>query len=232
MYDVGGQRMSKTTGNTKDPNEMADRFGVDGVRYSVLREVPFDRDSNVTLDGFVRRYNADLANDLGNLVNRTVSMSARYLDGHLPPVTDAGQPADLEIRATAERVVSAYRAAMDRHHLDEGLAAMMELAQAANGYAEGQAPWSLHKAGETGRLGEVLSVMAEACRIIGHLLAPVAPAGARRMHEQLGAPPPYDERGAGSPGIDALTAWGGGPTPWTTGAASPIFPRVEVEVAT
>jgi methionyl-tRNA synthetase len=128
--------------------------------------------------------------------------------------------------------VSAYRAAMDRHHIHEALAAMMELAQAANGYAEGQAPWSLHKVGETRRLGEVLSVMAEACRIIGHLLAPVAPAGARRLHEQLGAPPPYDEGGAGSPGIDALTAWGGGPASWTTGAASPIFPRVELEVAT
>jgi methionyl-tRNA synthetase len=232
MYDVGGQRMSKTTGNTEDPDEMADRFGVDGVRYSVLREVPFDRDANVTLDGFVRRYNADLANDLGNLVNRTVSMSARYLDGRLPPVADAADAADAELRATAERVVAAYHAAMERHHLDEALAAMMELAQAANGYAEGQAPWSLVKSGETERAGHVLAVMAEACRIIGHLLAAVAPTASRTLLEQLGAPPPYDERGAGGPGLDALLAWGSGPHPWTTGAASPIFPRIEVEVPT
>jgi methionyl-tRNA synthetase len=209
---------------------MADRFGVDGVRYAVLREVPFDRDANVTLDGFVRRYNADLANDLGNLVNRTVSMSGRYLDGHLPPVTDAIQPADVELRAVAERAVSGYRAARERHHLDEALAAMMELAQAANGYAEGQAPWSLVKAGEGARAGQVLAVMAEACRLIAHLLAPVAPTGARTLLEQLGDAPSYDERGAGGPGLDALLTWGSGPHPWTTGTASPIFPRLEVEV--
>ena len=229
MYDVGGQRMSKTTGNTEDPDEMADRFGVDGVRYAVLREVPFDRDSNVTLDGFVRRYNADLANDLGNLVNRTVSMSARYLDGSLPPVADAADPADREIAATAARAVAGYHAAMERKHLDEALAAMMDLVGATNGYAESQAPWALNKAGESARVGEVLAVMAEACRIVGHLLATVAPHGARRVHEQLGLPVPYDERGAGGPGFDVLLAWGAGPASWRTAAASPIFPRVELE---
>ena len=229
MYDVGGQRMSKTTGNTEDPDDMADRFGVDGVRYAVLREVPFDRDANVTLDGFVRRYNADLANDLGNLVNRTVSMTNRYLDGSLPPVAGAVQPADLEVRDTAARVVAEYRSALERFHLDEALAAMLELTHAANGYAEGQAPWSLHKQGEAERVGQVLAVMAEACRIVGHLLAPVAPRGARRVHEQLGVPVPYDERGGGGPGLDALTAWGGGPTEWRTTTPEPIFPRVDAE---
>jgi methionyl-tRNA synthetase len=226
-----GQRMSKTTGNTSDPNEAADTFGVDGVRYVVLREVPFDRDADVTFDGFVRRYNADLANDLGNLVNRTVSMSARYLEGQLPPVSEATQPADLEIRAAAARCVETYHAAMERHHLHEALAAVMDLAGAANGYAEGQAPWSLNKAGETERVGQVLAVMGETCRILGHLLAPVAPSGARAIHEQLGVPPPYDERGAGGPGLDDLLAWGAPRGGLITGAPSPIFPRVEVEAA-
>ena len=225
-----GEKMSKTAGNVRDPDETAQTFGVDGVRYMVLREVPFDRDADVSTEAFVRRYNADLANDLGNLVNRTVSMSSRYLDGHLPPVTDATDAADTELRATAERVVAAYHDAMGRHHLHEALAAMMELAQAANGYAEGQAPWSLVKAGNEVRAGQVLAVMAEACRFIGHLLAPVAPTGARTLLEQLGAPPPYDAIGAGGPGLDALLAWGSGPDDWTTGTAIPIFPRVELEV--
>jgi len=224
-----GEKMSKTRGNVRDAAETADQLGVDGTRYVVLREVPFDRDADVTWDGFIRRYNADLANDLGNLVNRTVSMSARYLDGVLPPVTDAVQAPDLGVRDLAERVVAAYRAAMDRQHIDEALAAMMELVGAVNGYAESQAPWALHRAGETARVGAVLSVMAEACRIVGHLLAPVAPEGARRLHEQLGAPPPYDERGAGGPGLDVIAAWGAGPAEWRTGQASPIFPRLEVE---
>jgi methionyl-tRNA synthetase len=226
-----GEKMSKTTGNSRDPDETAAVFGVDGARYMVLREVPFDRDADVSTDGFVRRYNADLANDLGNLVNRTVSMSNRYLDGVLPPVSTATRDADREIKATAERVVAGYHAAMERLHLHEALGAMIELAGAANGYAESQAPWSLNKAGETERVGEVLAVLAETCRIIGHLLAPAAPAGARRIHEQLGVPPPYDERGAGGPGLASLAAWGGGPAGWRTGTPTPIFPRVEMEVA-
>jgi methionyl-tRNA synthetase len=156
-------------------------------------------------------------------------MSARYLDGELPSVADAQAPADRELRDAASRAVAGYRAAMERHHLDEALAAMMDLAGAANGYAESQAPWALNKAGERERVGQVLACMAEACRIIGHLLAPVAPVGARRIHEQLGAPAPYDERGAGGPGLEALVRWGAGPSPWRTGTASPIFPRLDLE---
>jgi methionyl-tRNA synthetase len=118
---------------------------------------------------------------------------------------------------------------MERKHLDEALAAMMELAGAANGYAESQAPWSLNKQGETERLGAVLAVLAEACRIIGHLLAPAVPSGARRLHEQLGAAPPYDDRGRGGPGLAALLTWGAQSGGWQVGAPSPLFPRVELE---
>ena len=232
MLDASGQRMSKTTGNTRDPDAAADTFGVDGIRYAVLREVPFERDADVTYDGLVRRYNADLANDLGNLVNRTVSMANRYLDGRLPPVTDASQAADIEIRDTASGVVERYHAAMADHRLADALSAMMDLAGAANGYAEGQAPWSLNKSGETDRVGQVLAVMAEACRIIGHLLAPVAPVAAARLHEQLGTSAPYDARGSGGPGLEGLLAWGGGPPGPQTGSPTPIFPRIEVEVPT
>ena len=199
--------MSKTRGKHRDPDQAADEFGVDGVRYVVLREVPFDRDADVTFEGFVRRYNADLANDLGNLVNRTVSMSARYLEGVLPaPSGDAA--ADRELRAVAERVVAAYHDSFGRFQLHAALASMMELAGAANGYAESQAPWTVHKGGDLARVGQILSVMAEACRLIGHMLAPVAPSGARAIHEQLGTPPPYDDRGAGGPGLGRLLAWG------------------------
>ncbi len=109
-----GEKMSKTRGNVLDPDEAVRLFGVDGTRYLVLREIPFDRDGDMTVEGLVRRYNADLANDLGNLVNRTVSMSGRYADGALPPVGAATKSADLEVRATAERVVGDYHAAMRR----------------------------------------------------------------------------------------------------------------------
>ena len=226
-----GERMSKSRGNVLDPGAMADRFGIDGVRYVVLREVPFERDADVTFEGFIRRYNADLANDLGNLVNRTVSMTNRYLEGSLPPLEGAEAEADVALRETAERAVDAYGSAMESHLMADAMAAMMELVGAANGYAESQAPWSLNKAGESERVGQVLVRLAEACRIIAHLLAPVAPTGAARILEQLGVPPTYDERGDGAAALDELTTWGGGPAEWRTGTPTPIFPRLELEEA-
>ena len=223
-----GERMSKSRGNILDPDTAAALFGVDGVRYLVLREIPFDRDADVTADGLVRRYNADLANDLGNLVNRTVSMSARYLGGELPPLSAAPAGADAELGAAAGRAVTAYHAAIDRHHLDEALAAVMALTRATNGYAESQAPWARHNAGEAERVGEIVAAMAEACRILGHLMAPFTPSSAAALHVQLGIPPPYDSRGAGGPGLAGLLGWGAVGSGWRTGDAQPIFPRVEL----
>ncbi|MDQ2853913.1 MAG: methionine--tRNA ligase [Chloroflexota bacterium] len=223
-----GEKMSKTRGNVLDPDEAVRLFGVDGIRYLVLREIPFDRDGDITFEGLVRRYNADLANDLGNLLNRTVSMSARYLGGALPGATGPTTPADEELRAAAARAAESYHAAMGQHQLDEALAAVMALTSAANGYAESQAPWARHKEGDLARVGQILAAMAEACRILGHLMAPFTPAGAAAMHAQLGVPAPYDDRGAGGPGLERLLAWGAVPEGWQTGAAQPLFPRVEL----
>jgi methionyl-tRNA synthetase len=226
-----GAKMSKTLGNVLDPDEAVARFGVDGVRYLVLREIPFDRDGDLAPDALVRRYNADLANDLGNLVNRAVSMANRYLGGALPQPNGTA-PADLELREAAERAIAGYHAALERNHLDEALAALMTLTRAANGYAESQAPWTLNKEGNTERLGEVLANMAEACRMLGHLVAPYMPDAARRLHEQLGVPAAYDARGAGGPGLVELLTWGAVPDPWQTGSAAPLFPRLEVPAET
>ncbi|MEO8246883.1 MAG: methionine--tRNA ligase [Chloroflexota bacterium] len=223
-----GEKMSKTRGNVIDPDDAARLFGIDGTRYLALREIPFDRGGDMTEEGLVRRYNSDLAHDFGNLVNRAVSMSARYLDGQLP---DLGTPtsADEALRGTAEAMVARYRDAMERLAFDEALAAIMELTRAANGYAESQAPWTLNKAGETERVGQVLAAMAEACRILAHLMAPFTPSAARQIHEQLGVAVSYDERGAGGPGLAAQLAWGGAESgPRRTGTATPVFPRVEL----
>jgi methionyl-tRNA synthetase len=223
-----GERMSKTRGNILDPDVAAALFGVDGVRYVVLREIPFDRDGDVTAESLVRRYNAELANDLGNLVNRTVSMSARYLDHALPSLAGADAPADAELQRAAASAVRAYHAAMGRHHLDEALGAVMDLTSAANGYAESQAPWARDREGDQARVGAILAAMAETCRILGHLMAPFTPAAAAELQAQLGVPSAYDDRGAGGPGLARLLAWGSGPDGWRTGDAQPLFPRVEL----
>jgi methionyl-tRNA synthetase len=226
---IRGEKMSKTRGNVIRPEDAVALFGVDGVRYLVLREIPFDRDADVTLDGLVRRYNADLANDLGNLVNRTVSMSGRYLGGSLPGVDTATTPVDLELRAVVEAAVESYHAAMTRLHFDEALGAVMAVSRAVNGYAESQAPWSLHAAGEAERVGAVLAVMAEACRILAHLTAPFTPEASRRLLEQLGVPAAYDDRGAGGPSLEGLLTWGAHPAAaWGTGSPVPLFPRAEL----
>jgi methionyl-tRNA synthetase len=227
-----GEKMSKTRGNILDPDQAVATFGVDGVRYLVLREIPFDRDGDVSADGMIRRYNADLANDLGNLVNRTVSMAGRYLEGALPDVGGL-EPAeaDAELRSIAEQAVGAYRAAVEQLHFDEALLALSSLTRAANGYAESQAPWALHKAGDTIRTGTVLATMGEACRILGHLLAPFCPDASRALLTQVGTPPAYDERGDGGPGFDVLLAWGAEAGERRTGIPAPLFPRIEDEPA-
>jgi methionyl-tRNA synthetase len=224
-----GEKMSKTLGNVLDPDRALAAFGVDGVRYLVMREIPFDRDGDVSVDGMVRRYNADLANDLGNLVNRTVSMAGRYLDGTLPDEGGLDQTdADAGLRSVAENSVAAYRAAVEQLHFDEALAALSSLTRAANGYAESQAPWALHKAGDVARTGAVLATMGEACRILGHLLAPFCPAASAALLGQVGTPPAYDDRGAGGPGLDALLVWGAEAGERRTGTPTPLFPRIDV----
>jgi methionyl-tRNA synthetase len=223
-----GEKMSKTLGNVLDPDQAATTFGVDGVRYLVMREIPFDRDGDVSADGMIRRYNADLANDLGNLVNRTVSMADRYLGGTLPDLGSAQTDADAELRAVADKAVADYRGAVERLDFDEALLAVSTLTRAANGYAESQAPWALHKAGETERTATVLAAMGEACRLLGHLLAPFCPTASANLLAQVGRPPAYDDRGAGGPGLDALLAWGAEAGERRTGPATPLFPRIDV----
>ncbi len=222
-----GEKMSKTRGNVIDPDDAVSQFGVDGTRYLVLREIPFERGGDMTEDGLVRRYNADLAHDLGNLVNRTVSMSGRYLSGEVPALGErlAG---DDELYAAADAAVRAYHEAMGRLAFEQALAAVMDLTRATNGYAESQAPWALNKAGESGRVGQVLATMAEACRLLGHLMAPFTPGSAREIHAQLGVAASYDQRGEGGPGLATLLAWDGEPGPRRTGAPQPIFPRVDL----
>ena len=221
-----GEKMSKSRGNVLDPDALVQRFGVDGVRYLLLREIPFDRDGEVTAEGMTRRYNAELANDLGNLVNRTVSMSRRYLDGRLAG-PESREMADRELRAAAGEAAFDYHAAMRGLRFDEALAATNRLVRAANGYVESQAPWALHREGREERVGEVLTHLAEVCRQLGHLVAPFMPAAAAAMLDQLGCPAPYDARGAGGPGLNALLEWGSGPAGWRTGDPAPVFPRID-----
>ena len=139
--------MSKSRGNFLDPNDLVASFGADGTRYVTLREVPFDRDADVSWDSFVRRYNADLANDFGNLVNRTVSMAGRYLDGERPAPRhrDASPLGD----AWSERL-ERYRERLEGCLLHDALAVLWEFVGGANKTVDAEQPWVLAKAATTG----------------------------------------------------------------------------------
>ncbi len=229
---VQGERMSKSRGNFLDPNDVVAALGTDGARYVLLREVAFDRDSDVSWDSFVRRYNADLANDFGNLVNRSLSMAGRYLDGARP----APRPEPEAPLATAWRqALTGHQEKMSAFLLHDALAALWEFVGAANRFVDAEQPWVLAKAARNGdgeaeaRLQGVLGDLLEACRLVGIAVAPFLPGVAERLAGQLGVPYPYGPTGAGGPPLAELLLWGAGPAGGRIGTPAPLFPRLETE---
>ena len=208
---AGGERMSKSLGNFLEPQAVVAAFGADGARYTTLREVAFDRDTEVSWDSFRRRYNADLANDFGNLVNRTVSMVNRYLGGERPaPRAAADSPLGEGWADTLRR----YRAALDACLLHDALAELWTFVGGANKTVDAEQPWTLAKAAKAGdeaaaaHLRLVLGDLVEACRLIGLAVAPFMPGAAPRILEQLGYDYPYAADGNDGPDILALLEWG------------------------
>jgi methionyl-tRNA synthetase len=227
-----GERMSKSRGNFLDPTDFVDAFGTDGARYVVLADVPFDRDTEVSWDGFVRRYNADLANDLGNLVNRTVSMVNRYLDGERPDA--AGGALSTAWDERRPQFVEALEGCL----LNRALAELWGVVAAANALVDAEKPWELAKAWKTGgdaagdRLRGVLGDLVEACRLIGLASAPFLPTTAPRLLAQLGYGYPYGPDGNGGPPLLDELRWGAhAGEPGRLTAPEPLFPRLEVEPA-
>ena len=233
---AGGERMSKSLGNFLEPQAVVAAFGADGARYTTLREVAFDRDTEVSWDSFRRRYNADLANDFGNLVNRTVSMANRYLGGERPAPRAA---ADSSLGAGWADALRRYREALDACLLHEALAALWTFVGAANKTVDAEQPWTLAKSAKAGdedaagRLRLVLADLVEACRLIGLAVAPFMPGAAPRILEQLGYSYPYAADGNDGPGILQLLEWGAAAagTGRVTDSPVPLFPRLEAEAA-
>ena len=233
LLAAGGDRMSKSRGNFLDPHDFVAAFGADGARYVVLREVPFDRDAEVSWDSFVRRYNADLANDFGNLVNRTVSMTNRYLDGERPPPrpvaeSPLGEGWTDTLRLYAERLEGCL--------LHDALAELWEFVGGANKVVDAEKPWELAKAAKAGdeaaaaRLRDVLGDLLEACRLVGLAVAPYLPGIAPRLLSQLGYAFDYGPDGNGGPPILDALVWGArAAESGRVTAPDPLFPRLDVE---
>jgi methionyl-tRNA synthetase len=181
---LAGEKMSKSRGVFVEPMQLVDQFGSDAVRWVLLSEVPFDRDGDFSMAKFVDRYNADLANDYGNLVSRTTKMVQRYFGGRTPPLA-ARTDIDDELRSTAARVVPVYDAAMDALEFSEAMAAARQLVGRANKYIEETAPWTLHREADP-RLGTVCAELLEAVRVSTMLLHPVIPRATARVAAEMG----------------------------------------------
>ena len=181
-----GEKMSKSVGNVIDPFALADAYGVDQLRYFFLREVPFGQDGNYSHEAIVNRINADLANDLGNLAQRSLSMVARQLGGVLPkPGRLSGS--DQEILAAADGMMNKAREAMKTQQLHQVLNAVWAVIAQANRYFAGEAPWALAKTDPV-RQGTVLYITAEVLRQVAILSAPFMPASASKLLDFLAVP--------------------------------------------
>ena len=213
-WQKDGEKMSKTTGNVVDPVAVIAEWGVDAFRFYVVRELAIGPDGNWTDAGFKSRYQAELANGLGNLVNRSLSMLKRYRNGIVPARHD-------ELAPDAAKVVAETRASLEKNELQGALQNIWQLVNRANQYVDQTKPFSLAKDPEQAkRLDEVLYNLVETTRVLAVLLWPFVPGTATKIYSQLGL--------TGSPDKFESVAWGGLTAGRAIGEPAPLFPRKDV----
>ncbi len=219
-FNFGMDKMSKSRGNVIYADELASRFSVDGVRYYALSEMPYLNDGSITYESIITRYNTDLANNLGNLVNRTVAMTKKYFDGVIPTPGDE-EGTDGELKAACATAVKDFCDHMDTFHIADACADVFTMLRRANKYIDETTPWTLAKSKETrSRLGTVLYNLLEVIRIGGVLLSSLMPQTADSIFAQIGS----DVRDFASvDGFGALVAGN------NVGEAAPLFNRIDEE---
>ncbi|MGB1474470.1 MAG: methionine--tRNA ligase, partial [Candidatus Puniceispirillaceae bacterium] len=179
-----GEKISKSLGNVIDPLKLVEEYGLDQTRYFLMREVPFGRDGDFVRDQMIQRINSDLANDIGNLAQRTLSLVFKNLDGVIPAFPEPLQPEDAALIEAADGLLEAVRAEMDKQAFHEALRLIWEVIAKANRYIDQTAPWALKKT-DPARMAEVLAVLLETIRQLAILIQPIMPASAAKLLDQL-----------------------------------------------
>lgn len=213
-WQKDGQRISKSTGNIVDPVAVINEWGLDAFRFYVLRELDIGPDGNWTDAGFRSRYQAELANGLGNLLNRSLSMLKKYRGGIVPPTSN-------QLAADATKAADETRALLQENHLQGALQSIWGLVNRANKFVDETAPFKLAKdPAQAQRLDEVLYNLVETCRVLAVLLWPFLPGTAAKIYAQLGL--------SGEPNKFFEATWGGLPAGHKIGEPTPLFPRKDV----
>ncbi len=216
----GTDKMSKSRGNVIYADDLVDLFGVDAVRYYLLAEMPYASDGSITYENMIERYNADLANTLGNLVNRTIAMTNKYFDGVVQP-GDVTEELDGELKALAVETVGKVDKLLSEYRVSDTLDAIFTLAKRCNKYIDETAPWALAKdESKKARLGTVLYNLLESIRFVAVLLSPFLPETSEKILTQINT----DIKD-----YDSLSAFGALKAGTVVGKAEPLFARIDAK---